>query len=233
MRTHGTGADGHSPVRPHRARMAALVAVLAVGAPLTGGCSAGTSGHVSAPTATVTVTVAPSAPPPASRPVKKRAVSPPRSVAAPVRIEIPRLDIDRRLIGLQVDPGTGTLRAPGEWSQVGWWSDGPAPGAAGSAIVAGHVDSPAGPAVFAGLRSLRAGDRVVIDRADGTQATFAVTELQVYDVDNFPDDRVYRLHGPPSLHLLTCTGTYDRRAGRYLQNAVVYTRLVIDTADRS
>lgn len=96
-------------------------------------------------------------------------------------------------------------------------------------MIAGHVDSETGPAVFAGLGSLRNGAKVVIDRADGSVATFAVYKSEYFDRNHFPSDVVYRETGPTELHLVTCTGRYDHSAHHYAQNYVVFAKLIHDT----
>ncbi|WP_433888478.1 class F sortase [Streptomyces sp. CA-111067] len=145
----------------------------------------------------------------------------PAEAAAPVRIRIPSIGLDRTLTGLQVMQD-GHLGVPDNPGQVGWWSDGPRPGDPGAAIVVGHVDSLTGPAAFYGLSTLRPGNSITIDRADHTHIVFTVQALRQYEKDAFPDDQVYATTGPPTLRLITCGGTYAGPAGGYLDNIVVY-----------
>lgn len=153
----------------------------------------------------------------------------PVSVSPPVSIKIPAMFIDQPLVGLRVNRSDGSLTPPDGWNDIGWWSAGPAPGAAGAAVIAGHVDSKTGPAVFAGLGSLKAGSKIVIDRADGSVATYAVYQTSYFDRDHFPSDVVYRQKGSSELHLLTCAGQWERGAQHYAQNYVVFAKIVHDT----
>ncbi|WP_405581702.1 class F sortase [Streptomyces sp. NBC_01190] len=143
------------------------------------------------------------------------------AAARPVRIRIPGIGVDRSLTDLHVQ-SDGHLAAPEDPGQVGWWSDGPRPGAAGAAIVVGHVDSLTGPAAFYGISALRPGDSITVDRADHTHVDFTVQALRQYKKDDFPDNEVYATTGPPTLHLITCGGPYDPAEGGYLDNVVVY-----------
>ncbi len=145
--------------------------------------------------------------------------------APPVQLTIPRLEIDQSLIGLRVKPNR-ELEVPSDYNDIGWWSTGPAPGDAGAALLVGHVDSKEGPAVFYRLSSLKKGDRISVRRADGRTVTFAVTGSRSFAKDNFPDKLVYRTKGKPSLHLVTCSGVYDRETGEYRDNTVVFADLV-------
>ena len=146
-------------------------------------------------------------------------------VGTPNRVLIPKLGLDERLVGLDVLPD-GSLEAPAKYSQVGWWQDGPLPGQEGTPVLVGHRDSPTGPAIFYGLGSLRPGDKVRVYSKDWTAMTFRVREVEQFPRDRFPSDRVYRRTGTPGLVLLTCGGKYDRAAGRYLDNVVVFADLV-------
>lgn len=144
--------------------------------------------------------------------------------APPVRIRIPAIGLDRPLIGLRVRQD-GRLGVPDEAETIGWWSDGPRPGAPGAAVVVGHVDSANGPGAFHGLSMLDPGDKVNLVREDRSTITFTIRALRQYEKDVFPDSQVYATSGPPSLHLITCTGAYDRSRGEYRDNLVVYASL--------
>jgi len=125
-------------------------------------------------------------------------------------------------LGLNPD---GTLQVPTSTTMTGWYTGSPRPGAVGSAIIVGHVDSRAGPAVFFWLRTMRAGERVYVRRADGTLAVFTVTSVQMYAKDHFPTSTVYGPVPDAELRLITCGGVFDPSLGSYLSNVVVYARL--------
>ncbi len=154
------------------------------------------------------------------------------AVGTPARVLIPRLKVDQKLVGLDVLPD-GSLEAPRQYSQVGWWQDGPVPGQPGAPVLVGHRDSPTGPAVFYGLESLRPGDTVQVYSKDWTNSTFRIRKVEQFPRDRFPSDRVYRRSGSSGLVLLTCGGQYDRAAGRYLDNVVVFADLVGKPKPRS
>lgn len=95
--------------------------------------------------------------------------------------------------------------------KAGWHSNGTAPGDIGPAVVVGHVDSYQGPAIFYRLRELVSGDRVAVDRADGSQVIFEVYDKETVRKDAFPTERVYGETSTPELRLLTCGGRSTRR----------------------
>ncbi|WP_184639505.1 class F sortase [Streptomonospora salina] len=151
----------------------------------------------------------------------------PMAPARPVSLEIPALGLDTsRFVRLGLTDG-GQLAAPGPWQAVGWWSGGPAPGQMGAAVLAGHVDSRTGPAVFFGLESLQRGHRIRVGRADGTTADFAVERVESHAKNDFPTQRVYApSRERAELRLITCGGAFDTTTGHYTANIVVYARLI-------
>ncbi len=146
------------------------------------------------------------------------------AIAPATAVHIPRLKLDVSLIDLHVLPD-GSMSVPQDAKDVGWWGEGPHPGAAGAALVAGHVDSKTGPAVFFRLKEMVVGDLVTVDRADHTSVVFKVVSKATYPRSDFPDDVVYRVSGEPSLHLVTCDA-FDPSIGHYSANLVVFADLV-------
>ncbi len=119
----------------------------------------------------------------------------------------------------------GTVQVPplDQAMKAGWYSPGASPGEAGNAVIVGHVDSAQlGPAVFFNLGALVAGDTIVVTRQDGRAATFTVREVGSYPKTAFPAAQVYGPSAVPALRVVTCGGVFDRTAGSYLNNIVVY-----------
>jgi sortase (surface protein transpeptidase) len=109
---------------------------------------------------------------------------------APVRVDIPRIGVASSLDRLGRAPDR-TVQEPTRWKVAGWYAPGTRPGDPGSAVILGHVDSKAGPAVFFRLHQLRRGDTVTIRRADGSLVRFIVQRTEQYPKDRFPTDDVY------------------------------------------
>jgi len=126
-------------------------------------------------------------------------------------------------VGLQPD---GQIVVPLGTGYVSWYDRGPKPGAVGSAVIIGHVDSYKGPGVFFNLKNLRAGNNITVVLANGELLHFKVSEVAKYSKTNFPSQRVYGNHGTRSLQLITCGGEFDHQTGHYESNIVVYSTLV-------
>jgi hypothetical protein len=154
--------------------------------------------------------------------------APPDGVAgdapAPVRLQIPDIKVDTAVgrLGLNAD---GTIEVPKDPNQAGWYTNGPAPGALGPAVILGHLDSATGPAVFSHLSKLHPGSQVAVLRQDGSSLTFVVQRVASFPVDSFPSDQVYGATTDAELRLITCGGQYSLVRGRYLMNVVVFAAL--------
>jgi LPXTG-site transpeptidase (sortase) family protein len=176
----------------------------------------------SRPTAPPVVS-APTTPGPAAAPAAAQLALPP---SPPTRLSIPDIAVDAPFIALGIG-ATGQLNAPpvNDTNLVGWFLGGATPGERGTSVVAGHVDTMTGPAVFLQLSTLKPGSKVDITRADGNVATFKVDSVESFSKANFPDQRVYADTPAPQLRLITCGGDYDRKAKDYKENVVAFAHL--------
>jgi sortase (surface protein transpeptidase) len=146
------------------------------------------------------------------------------AVARPVRLRVPAIGVDTSLQPLHRLAG-GSLQSPSRWQRAGYYADGVLPGQTGPAVIAGHIDSTSGPAVFYRLHDLRPGDRALVSLADGRVLEFRVDRLVAYPKSRFPTAAVYGPTPLPELRLVTCTGDFDWRHHNYLDNLVVYAYL--------
>jgi hypothetical protein len=193
--------------------------VSAVGAALVGlgiaGCGAASPDVVHGPVdvgrAPVTVAAATAAPGP---------LPADRSGLRAAEVALPTLDVRSRLVDLDVGPD-GALQAPPDPAVAGWYVHGATPGEPGPTVLAGHVDSRTGPAVFHRLDALAPGDRVEVTRSDGQVFAYRVATVEQHPKSAFPTARVYGPTPGPELHLITCGGDFDRSSRHYRDNVVV------------
>jgi LPXTG-site transpeptidase (sortase) family protein len=219
-------AHGPRAIRGRRARRPLATTLLVTGLVLLGASAAGLAwasqtGRPAAATGT-----APRVPVPQGHvAAAPAAMAAPVRVAKPVSLTIPAIGVQTRLVrlGLAAD---GTLQVPSTTAVAGWYTGSPRPGDAGAAVIAGHVDSYAGPGVFFRLRLLQPGDRVYVRRADGSLAVFRVTDVRMYAKTHFPTVSVYGAVPDAELRLITCGGTFDAATGHYLSNVIVFAALV-------
>ncbi|MFI5491149.1 class F sortase [Actinoplanes sp. NPDC051859] len=144
----------------------------------------------------------------------------PTASGPPTRLRVAAAGIDTALETLRLGPD-GELVPPRADDRAGWYAAGTAPGDIGPAVLAGHVDSVDGPAVFYRLREIRVGDRIEVTRG-GRKLVFTVTATAWYPKDAFPAERVYGPTPDRQLRLITCGGVFDRSLRSYRDNLVVY-----------
>jgi hypothetical protein len=200
----------------------AIVAVgigaVLLGCGVTGAALAGHTGYTPPRAAPVKPVLPPVGHPQTPPPEASAQMSPPVSLTIPVigvRANIVHLGLTR----------SGALQVPRTTTVAGWYTGSPPPGAVGSSIIAGHVDSYVGPGIFYHLSQLRPGDQVFVRQKDGRLAVFSVNAVHEYAKIDFPTLKVYGATPTSQLRLITCGGTFDPQTGHYLSNVVVYATL--------
>jgi sortase (surface protein transpeptidase) len=139
----------------------------------------------------------------------------------PARLTVPALGLDEELIDLGI--GTdGTMEVPQDFSRVGWFTGGGRPGGIGPTVLAGHVDSAVGPAVFFDLGLLQAGDRFSVTDVAGAVFDYEVYRAEDFPKDEFPTGEVFGALLDDEVRLITCTGLFDESVGHYEDNRVVF-----------
>lgn len=142
----------------------------------------------------------------------------------PRDLAVPSLGVESPLLRLGLNPDE-SLEVPGDFSLAGWYVESPAPGEVGPAVIAGHVDSRHGPAIFYELDQMAPGDEILIRRGDGEVLAFVVERVEQHPKDQFPTEAVYGNTDRPELRLITCGGDFDRSARHYRDNVIVFAAL--------
>jgi hypothetical protein len=142
---------------------------------------------------------------------------------APVHLAVPARGVDAVVEAVGVQPD-GQMTLPDDVDRVGWYRFGPAPGADGSAVIAGHVDDrEQGLGALAPLREAEVGDEVVVTDSAGTGTRWRVLSRELIQKQVLPLDRLFAREGPPRLTLITCGGPFLAEFGSYRDNVVVVT----------
>lgn len=199
-----------------RVALAALAVAAVVGATAAIARGASSSAPAAKPPSVVVVPIASPTGDEAS------ASSSPATDARPVSIDIPVINVHTTLQTLGLD-GSRALVPPTNLTEAGWYGGSPVPGQVGPAVIAGHVDSFAGPAVFFNLKALNPGDRITVGLSSGQSVAFQVMLVKHYPKTGFPTQDVYGARPDPELRLITCGGAFAN--GHYLDNIVVYATL--------
>jgi len=151
----------------------------------------------------------------------------PKSPLDPHLLEIPSLGIKANVqyIGVKAN---GQLSTPSNFTSVGWYKDGPAPGEKGTSVIDGHVDNGLALAgVFKHLTDMKVGDSIYVVNNAGKKFKFIVTDVKLYSYKDTSENNVFVAADKiPHLNLITCTGDWVAHDKTYNQRLVVYTDLV-------
>ncbi len=148
----------------------------------------------------------------------------------PLQLTIVALSIDAFVQDLGVTEGD-RMAAPKNYSDVGWYGYGPAPGQEGTAVMYGHRNNGLGlSGVFKNLTSLKIEDVIEVTNQRGNVLRFRVDELSTYPYHEVP---IRAIKSDPEegarLTLITCDGNwiYDAEEGMtYDKRFVVYATLI-------
>lgn len=143
----------------------------------------------------------------------------------PRYIFIPKLAVRAivRPLGLTKD---NHLDAPTNIYEAGWYTGSAKPGQPGVTVVDGHVSSWTARGIFYGLKSLKPGDTIQVERGDGQLLHYSIVKSQVYKADAVDMAAVLSAVEPnvPGLNLITCDGAVIRGTNDFDQRIVVFAK---------
>lgn len=146
----------------------------------------------------------------------------------PARIEIPSIGVEAAIEPTGILEN-GEMGVPEDVNEVGWFEPGFKTGAKGHSVLAGHVDSLTGPAIFYDLKKVKIGEKVKVTDADGRTMVFEVKEIASYETDAAPIEDIFGASDKRMINLITCTGDFNRSIGSHEERLVVSAELISDS----
>lgn len=142
----------------------------------------------------------------------------------PRYIRIPAINVNARVMSVGVN-SRGNIDTPANLNDTAWYDGSAKPGQEGQVFIDGHTSfSSAIYAAFNDLPKLKEGDQITIERGDGQQINYHVTEIKTVDADKV--DMGEALNPPEGakrgLTLMTCTGTFNYRTQTADKRLIVY-----------
>lgn len=114
--------------------------------------------------------------------------------------------------------GVGQMGAPESSTEAGWFYYSAPPGEEGNSIINGHQAYQKKKGLFAVLKTMEIGDRVIIEFRDGSVRYFEAYFKETYKAADVPKDKINQ-GGETRLTLITCLG--DRGDDGYSKSRVV------------
>ncbi|HUC88593.1 MAG TPA: class F sortase [Candidatus Paceibacterota bacterium] len=144
------------------------------------------------------------------------------SISLPVRLKIPKLNIDSVIEYVGVSPD-GAMDVPKGPADTAWFYLGPRPGEPGSSVIAGHSGWKNGiPAVFDDLYKLQKGDKIYVEDEKGDTITFIARDFKTYSPNEDDSDVFGSNDGKAHLNLITCTGFWNKILKSHSDRLVVF-----------
>lgn len=145
----------------------------------------------------------------------------------PRYLNVPSLGVQARVFSLGL-LASGALATPGNVYDTGWYNESSLPGQPGAMLIDGHVSSWTTKGVFYGLKNLHPGDKLQIERGDGTVFSYQVVKTQVYPSNNVDMKSAITpvTAGKPGLNLITCTGDVIRGTNEFNKRIIVYSQQI-------
>jgi sortase (surface protein transpeptidase) len=155
--------------------------------------------------------------------LRTKATPPPKPAEPPAlpRVTIKSIGVQAHIVSLGLTKDRALERPP-NYTDVGWWSGGSEMGRPGVTLLAGHVDSGTGPAVFSRLPALRRGAEVLVEDRAGRRYRYRITSREDVRKDAFPTARVYGEKKERVIRLITCGGPFRPKLRSYRDNIIFY-----------
>ena len=130
----------------------------------------------------------------------------------PVRVIIPNLSLDYEIRSMGADR-RGNMEVAPFLAVTSWFNRSPIPGNRGNAILAGHNAWRVERSRLFTLDTLRVGDYMEIEYADGSSLSFRLESVFVYPLLTAPAELIMDVGGESRVTLITCKGPFSRTMG--------------------
>ncbi len=144
----------------------------------------------------------------------------------PVRVIIPSIGLNSPILEMGLNK-KGELDVPnGRTENVGWYKNGAAPGAEGSAVFDAHVF-----AAFKNLKYLTPGAGIYVVTTTGEMLHFITATTSTYKLRDLAPETLFGTNGNKNLNLITCAGNLTPDHSTYDHRLVVFAQLVDKTTN--
>lgn len=147
----------------------------------------------------------------------------------PRALYIDKMNVSARILPMGVN-NDGNIQAPINVYDSGWYTGSVKPGEVGAMFIDGHSSGATRQGLFGSLDKLSKGDKLQVEKGDGTKLTYKVVHTETVDLDKVDMKKALLPYGNATrgLNLMTCTGSWiDSNDGQTLdKRVIVYTEQV-------
>ncbi len=145
----------------------------------------------------------------------------------PRTLSIDKLKVKSRVLPMATNPD-GSIQTPKNIFDLGWYTSSTKPGEIGATFIDGHASGPTREGIFAYLDTLKIGDKMTLEKGDGSTITYQVVHTEVVPLNEVNMKKVLLPQGNvlKGLNLMTCTGTWVKDKATYDKRVIIYTEQV-------
>lgn len=146
---------------------------------------------------------------------------------APRALYINKLSVAARVMPMALN-GNGSIQAPKNIFDAGWYTSSAKPGVAGATFIDAHASGATREGLFAYLDTLAVGDTLQLEKGDGQKLTYRVTHVETVPLDQVDMNKALAPYdgATSGMNLMTCTGKWIQDKQTYDKRAIVYTELI-------
>jgi LPXTG-site transpeptidase (sortase) family protein len=127
----------------------------------------------------------------------------------PRALYIDKIKVAARILPMNVNPN-GSVQAPVNIFDAGWYTGSVKPGEIGAMFIDGHSSGNTHEGLFGNLDKLIVGDTLQVEKGDGTRLTYKVVHTAIVDKDAVDMHQMLLPYGnvQRALNLMTCIGSW-------------------------
>lgn len=145
----------------------------------------------------------------------------------PRLVYIDALNVRARTLPMGVNTD-GSMQAPINIFDAGWYSNSSKPGEVGAVVINAHASGRLREGLFAYIDTIQSGDSITIEKGDGSTVEYRVVQVEEVPLDQVDMAKVLLPYGTTTrgLNLITCSGSYDKASSTYDHRTIVYAEQV-------
>lgn len=141
-------------------------------------------------------------------------------------IYIDKIGVKGRVLALGLNPDQ-SIQATVNIFDTAWYTGSSKPGEPGVSLISGHASGPSREGLFAYVDTLNSGDKLTIERGDGSKLVYQVENKEEYPLDQVDMSKVLSADDDEDrLNLITCSGEWLKDMTTFNKRTIIYTRRI-------
>lgn len=144
----------------------------------------------------------------------------------PRAIYIDKINVRGRVIALGLNPDQ-SIQSTVNIFDTSWYTGSSKPGEPGVSLISGHASGPSREGLFAYIDTLVAGDKVTVERGDGTKLVYEVERKIEQPLESVDMSQILSAEdNEDRLNIMTCSGEWLKDMTTFNKRTIIFTRRV-------